>query len=212
MKKIPNLFERDWQGDKSRVLPKLHEGADVEWVLRGEGTPTIKWDGSAVRVKNGVLTVRYDAKPGKTPPDGFEPCDEVDPKTGHRPGWIPPDPQQHKWHIVAFDNSGALADGTYEALGPQHQTNPYKLPKNILRRHGIDLLHLPSGWVDAAAAHDFLQTFLRSYLMMGTARMLGFDEIGETLPIEGIVWYHQDGRMVKVLAADLGIPWKVKSR
>jgi len=32
------------------------------------------------------------------------------------------------------------------------------------------------------------------------------------MPIEGIVWHRPDGRMVKCLASDLGVPWKAKDR
>lgn len=209
MKKIPNLFERDWNGNKSRVLPVLHKDADVEWVLRGEGVPTVKWDGSAVMVRAGELFVRYDAKRGKTPPAGFEPCQEKDPVSGHQPGWIPAagNPAA-SWHRDAFINSGgaALPDGTYEACGPQLQTNPYKLPRNILIRHGADpLTGVVRQYTDADDAFFGLQDLLMKF---------GYkhSEMPETMTIEGIVWHHPDGRMVKVLASDLGLPWKAKTR
>lgn len=210
MKKIPNLFQRDWDGDRSRVLPVLNTEADVAWVLAGEGTPTVKWDGSAVLVRDGQLFVRYDAKKGKTPPAGFEPCQEEDPKTGHRPGWIPANGNPAaKWHLDAFMNMarvGPVLDGTYEACGPQHQTNPYKLLDNILFRHGLDIVVLgASGWEDAACLYAFLLRFLSTYRRQCVA-------IPEALLIEGIVWHHHDGRMVKVLAADLGLSWKAKAR
>ena len=35
MRKIPTVFERDWDGDRSRVVPRVHAGC--EWVLAGEG-------------------------------------------------------------------------------------------------------------------------------------------------------------------------------
>lgn len=31
MKKIPNLFERNWNGDKSRVLPVLNTDLGLAW-------------------------------------------------------------------------------------------------------------------------------------------------------------------------------------
>ena len=199
MKKIPNLFERDWNGDKSRVLPELHKGADVEWVLRGEGVPTVKWDGSAVLVRAGQLLVRFDAKNGKAKPAGFEPCQEVDPQTGHQPGWIPSEGNPAaKWHVDAFRNSGGrdLPDGTYEACGPQFQSNPHRLPANLLVRHGANVIDdlPPRPWLDAGDAFEAVRSHLAGH------------------DIEGIVFHHPDGRMVKVLASDLGLPWKAKTR
>jgi len=211
MKKIPNLFERDWKDAPSRVLPVLNSTADVAWVLAGEGVPTVKWDGAAVMIRDAELYVRYDAKGGKTPPPGFLPCQDADPVTGHRPGWIAAagNPAA-KWHVDALVKSGGeLADGTYEALGPQHQSNPYGFPHNLLIRHGKDPL---SQFVDAsrlcegpAAAwfhlRDVLSVVRHQHPLMPLA-----------LPIEGIVWHHPDGRMVKVLSSDLGVAWKAKAR
>ncbi len=197
MRKIPNLFERDWNGDKSRVLPELHHGADVGWVLRGEGVPTVKWDGSAVLVRGGKLFVRFDAKNGKAKPPGFEACQEVDPATGHQPGWIPSEGNPAaKWHIDAFRNSGgeSLPDGTYEAIGPQLQSNPHRLAANKLVRHGADVIADLPREPAAASAFEALRNYLGDH------------------DIEGIVFHHPDGRMAKVLASDLGLPWKAKVR
>lgn len=206
MKKIPNLFLRDWNGNKSRVLPELNPEADVAWVLAGEGVPTVKWDGSAVMVRSGVLYVRYDAKLGKVPPAGFEPCQERDPKTGHLPGWIPAagNPAA-KWHSDALVNTPECGDGTYEACGPQLQSNPYGFERNILIKHGVDPLPSLGAMESAAFAHLALTTLLLNFTYAAhgmTAKM----------PIEGIVWHHPDGRMVKALASDLGVSWKAKTR
>lgn len=62
MRKVPTLFERDWRGDKFRVVDKVNP--ECEWVMRGEGLPTRKYDGTAVLVENGELWCRYDAKGG----------------------------------------------------------------------------------------------------------------------------------------------------
>jgi len=215
VKKIPNLFERDWNGNKDRVLPVLNTTADIAWVLRGESTPTVKWDGAAVLVRSGELFVRYDAKRGKAPPPGFEPAQEADPKTGHRPGWIPANGNPAaKWHLDAFANSvlesgSGLADGTYEACGPQFQSNPYELPRNILIRHGAVKIaidrQLSPPWTSAAEAFDQLRIILET-------TWCGHPEMPRSRLIEGIVFHHPDGRMVKVLASDLGLAWKAKAR
>jgi hypothetical protein len=38
MQKIPTIFERDWNGDRSRVIDKPNPACD--WVFRGEGCAT----------------------------------------------------------------------------------------------------------------------------------------------------------------------------
>jgi hypothetical protein len=219
VKKVPNLFERDWNGDKSKVLPQLHGGADVAWVLEGHGNPTVKWDGSACLIKDGVLFVRYDAKRGKKPPPGFMPAQEPDEKTGHHPGWIPSDGPAAKWHVMALINSdpmvdshphrSSLDDGTYEAVGPHHQSNPYSFDNDILLRHGTHHLpqRFPADFPSVRSAFNWLRHFLTEYrfAIMGMPAAMG---------IEGIVWHHEsgDGRMVKVLSSDLGVTWRAKPR
>lgn len=211
MKKIPNLFLRDWNGNRSRVLPVYNPEADVSWVVNGEGIATAKVDGSACMVRNGKLFVRYDAKPGKTAPAGFEPCQDRDEKTGHMPGWIPAEGNSGaKWHVDAFINSGGdlLPDGTYEACGPSHQTNPHRFTVNLLIRHGLIPIHVNRarfGTPEEAMAE--LQNVLLSFTF-------SHPQIGEEgrSRAEGVVWHHPDGRMVKALASDLGLSWKAKTR
>lgn len=205
MKKIPNLFVRDWNGNRSRVLPVFNSEADVLWVVRGEGVATVKWDGAAVMVRASELFVRFDAKRGKALPAGFEPCQEED-TAGHRPGWIPAEGNPAaKWHLDAFANSGPVPDGTYEALGPQHNANPYKLPRNILVRHGVNDIPLQFDETDAVSTYEMLK---RAFVRLRFKHV----EMPELLPIEGIVWHRGDGAMVKCLSSDLGESWKAKVR
>src|SRR5581483_5786854 len=105
MQKVPTLFQRDWQGDRSRVLPEVVP--EPAWVLRGEGIATRKYDGTACRVRAGQLRKRYDVKAGKWPPAGFEPAQDPDPETGHWPGWLPVinDPSD-VWHWEAWFGVG----------------------------------------------------------------------------------------------------------
>ena len=60
MKKIPTLFERDWNGDRSRVLPQVHSGC--EWVLAGEGIATRKLDGTCCMIRDGKLYKRRELR------------------------------------------------------------------------------------------------------------------------------------------------------
>lgn len=189
MQKIPSLFVRDFEHDPSRVLNQITPGC--EWVIAGEGVATRKYDGSAVRVLHGGLWARYDAKRGKIPPPGFEPCQEPDTKTGHWPGWVPVENQSvYVWHLVAYLRSCnrmllySLPDGTYEACGPHFRGNPEDLVEDCLIRHGV--------------------------VSLGVSRP-NFTYLGDWFAgrdIEGIVWHHIDGRMCKIKKSDFGLKRK----
>ena len=178
MVKIITLFKRDMEGNK-QVYNEVSPGA--EWVVAGEGVATRKWDGTCCLVRGGQLFKRYDAKKGKTPPPNFEPCmEEADPVTGHFPGWVPVGMEpESKYHREAFH--GDFEDGTYELCGPKVQGNPDKLTSHVLIPHGKELL--------TDAPRDFAG--LREYFLAHE--------------IEGIVWWHGDGRMVKIKAKDFGL-------
>jgi hypothetical protein len=188
VQKIISLFKRDYEGTR-QIYDEVVPGA--EWVQAGEGVATLKIDGTCCMVKDGQLYKRYDAKKGKTPPNGFIAAQDPDPKTGHWPGWLAVDPLNpaDRWHCeaVAPDSpvNCGLLDGTYELLGPKVQGNPYKLEWHELRQHGTVKIDAP-------------RTFegLRAWFAITT--------------IEGIVWHHPDGRMVKIKRKDFGLPWPVK--
>jgi hypothetical protein len=186
MKKIPSLFVRNFDGDPRLVRCELTPGCD--WVLRNEGAATLKRDGTACLVDEcGKLFRRYDAKGGKIPPEGFVPAQEPDPKTGHWPGWIPVgDGPQDRWYR---DTAAPTEPGTYELCGPKFQTNAEGLDEHLFFRHGSELVGAPSMTGDVAVDFDLLRSFL------GQVR------------IEGIVWHHPDGRMVKIKRADFGLRW-----
>ena len=181
MKKTVSLFQRNYDGDRS-VRDEIVPGA--EWVAAGEGVATRKHDGTCCMVRNGVLFKRYDAKAGKTPPVGFEPAQpEPDANTGHWPGWLivgtGPDDARHR---EAHEAAGCLlADGTYELCGPKVQSNPERYETHLLIRHGSEVL------VDAPRTYDALCSYLANK------------------DIEGIVWHHEDGRMVKIKGKDFGL-------
>ena len=88
MKKIPTLFQREYLNHEViKVLDIVTEGC--EWVLSGEGTATLKYDGACCCIINGELYKRYDAKNGKPVPEKAIPCqDKPDAITGHFPCWI----------------------------------------------------------------------------------------------------------------------------
>ena len=135
MKKIPTLFERDWAGDKSKVLPGVPK-VDLTGAVA-----TRKFDGSAVLVENGKLYRRYDAKHGKAEPPNFR-LVERDDETGHVVGWIPVEPTDpsNKWLLSI---PMPTEDGTYEFCGPKMQGNPEGLPEHMFIRHGVVTVNAP---------------------------------------------------------------------
>ena len=132
MKKIPTLFERIYENHKivgitNNITPGCEEAFR-------KGTATLKVDGSCCAIINGEFYKRYDCKKGKTPPEGAIACCDPDPVTGHWPHWVKVDPENpaDKWFYEAYKRNlelfkALLADGTYEAIGPHFNGNPYHL-------------------------------------------------------------------------------------
>ena len=190
MRKIPTLFKRD-PDDMKRVLPEVHP--DCQWVLDGEGVATRKYDGTCVMLDDsGQWWARREVKPGKTPPPNYRP-EQHDEATGKAVGW---EPIEQSPFVKAFrrallegevdEDTGdgvprEFAPGTYELCGPKVQGNPERYPAHRLVRHAdaerYPALNMPLGI-------DELRTALRS------------------IPWEGIVWHHPDGRMAKLKARD----------
>lgn len=175
MRKIISLFQRNYDGDR-KVRDEVVPGA--EWVIQGEVVATRKYDGTCCMVRDGKLYKRYDAKKGKTPPPNFERAQDYDEVTGHMPGWVPVgEGPEDRWHREAIA-LGTHPDGTYELIGPKIQGNPEGAETHHLIRHGARIL------ADAPRTYNAL----REYLASNT--------------IEGIVWHHPDGRMVKIKRKD----------
>ena len=145
MKKIPTLFQREFEGHRVvSISPEPLKG--FEWVLEEEGIATEKLDGSCCAVIGGKFYRRYDAKQGKIPPADAIPCCDPDPVTGHWPHWIPvkEDDPAAKWFLEGYRNSGCpTEEGTYEAIGPHFQKNPYHLEKDIIEKHGLREIVVP---------------------------------------------------------------------
>lgn len=186
MKKIPTLFERVYENHKVvDVLPKVTPG--MEWVLEGQGTATVKVDGSCCAIINGEFYKRYDAKKGRKVPVGAIKCqDDADPVTGHLPCWIkcyrnnPSD----KWFWVAYDQSPYAwkEDGTYEAVGRHFRSNSYNMNNDILIKHGIDTI-------------EVIRTFVGIKIYL------------EENYIEGIVFWKDGEPKCKIKRSDFGFSW-----
>ena len=198
MKKIPTLFEREYENHKVvGITDKVYPG--MEWVLEGEGTATVKYDGSCCAIIAGELYKRYDAKKGKKPPMGAIPCCDPDPVTGHWPHWVkvnPADPAD-KWfrnaYIDAMENIGPrvgnhqpMKDATYEAVGLHFQGNPYGLTKDTLYKHGVDKIE------GLERSFEGIRNYLRDNA------------------IEGIVFWKDGKPQCKIKRTDFGFEWPVK--
>lgn len=186
MRKIPSLFVREPKGDR-RVTEEVQAGC--EWVIAGEGWATEKYDGSCCLVQNGRLFKRFDANRLKEAPPGWI---EAEPRSEfHWFGWVPvsEDEPSDKWHREAWQRliSTEKMKGvqyTCELVGPKVQGNPYLLDRHELWVHG-----------DVELKFECARTYhtISSYL--------------ENEDMEGLVFYHPDGRRAKVKRRDFGLPW-----
>ena len=179
MKKIPTLYLRT--DDRKHVIDMVNPGCG--WVLNGEGRATRKIDGTCVLIRRDgdVVTAfsRREVKPGKMPPPNFEVIhrDEI---TGKTIGWEPAVQSGFSKMIdEALERYPDITSGTYELIGPRINGNPQSAGAHFLVRHGESTLHGVPNTFDE----------LRDYL-------LGYPEM------EGIVWHHPDGRMVKLKRRD----------
>lgn len=197
MKKIISLFQRNYDGD-GLVRDEIVPGA--EWVVAGEGQATRKFDGTCCLVRGGKLFKRYDAKNGKTPPPGWEAAQEPDSITGHHPGWLPVgDGPADQWHRQAWANQPGLPDGTYELCGPKVQSDAER--KFRLYEQPDPMMHIliPHGYFVYAS---YQEGCLSDACPRTFARLRRWF-VGKN--IEGIVWHHPDGRMVKIKKRDFGL-------
>jgi hypothetical protein len=187
LQKIPTIFERDWNGDRSRVVDKPH--ADCAWVFAGEGLPMRKYDGTCCAVMSGRLYKRRELRPGETTPSGFMVAGHDD-ETGKTVGWLPiGDGPEDRWHREAFNKGGVeerdWRDGTYELLGPKVQGNPEQQYSHNLISHAS-----AQSFGGVPTDFDGLKAWLAEQ------------------DIEGLVWHHPDGRMAKIKLRDFGLKRK----
>lgn len=188
MKKIPTLFERQFENGKViGITPNVTPG--MEWVLEGKGIATIKMDGACCAIIDGVFYKRFDAKPGRKIPEGAIPCCGPDPITGHWPHWVKVDvvnpAPADKWFAKAWAwtrQFGPIEDGTYEAIGPHFNGNPYNHDTDMLIKHGVDVVNI---------GRDF-----------ETIR----DELSKR-NIEGLVFWIDGEPQCKIKRTDFGLKW-----
>ena len=188
MEKIPTIFLRNLAMNPRVVTRQINP--ECQWVFDGEGYPTVKWDGTSCLYRDGKLYKRHVAKPKKFLPLDFELVQE-DPNTGKRMGWVNVgDRPQDQYHLDALkDPPIPLRNGTHELCGPKINRNPHGLMRHALIPHGHG--NLPLGVPDEITWDNLDEYF-------GKAK------------IEGIVFYHPDGRMAKIKRRDFGYEWPVK--
>lgn len=178
MRKIPTLFVRDFDNDPRYVTRAVTPGC--EWVLKGEGTPTRKYDGTCVMFDGEHWWARREVKRGRPAPAGFTEV-EHDEETGKTVGWEPAEASGFsRWLEQAVNGMPRTSwtAGTYELIGPKVNGNPEHASAHVLIRHdSAEELDPPRDFDDLAA-------WLREH------------------PYEGIVWHHEDGRMAKLKARD----------
>ena len=181
MRKIPTVFQRvDGRGP---VVDEVTPGC--EWVFAGEGVATRKWDGTCVACQaDGSWWARREVKLGRPDPRGWVQVD-ADPVTGKRIGWEPVAQSPFvKFHAEAAAKAEQWSPGTYELIGPKINGNPEgSVEEHMLIPHGADVVRCPAvlGFVD-----------LRMYLRHER----------DTYAMEGVVWWHPDGRRAKLKAKD----------
>lgn len=190
MHKIVSLFKRDYDGDRL-AYDEVTPGA--EWVVAGEGTATRKFDGTCCLIRDGRFYKRFSCRERKKMPQDFLLEERVEQKTRRGEavvklyGWVPVgDGPEDKYHREALSNppqanDGTIQDGTYELCGPKVQGDAEHLPNHTLIRHGAVKIE------DAPRTFDELKAWFKG------------------LDIEGIVWHHADGRMVKIKKKDFGL-------
>ena len=212
MKKIKSVFvvRRDIQMATRDVLP------ESQWVLNGEGTATIKYDGTPVLIDDKKLYMRWNRKLKPVffkkwvrrkeqfqlnniitedmfvdLPDGAIRLESGPANiTLHYPFWVPVigDNKHEKRFVDAFNALDDKANGTYELIGKDVQGNPYNLNETKLVKHGSEVI----------AITDLSFNGIKDYF--------------STLNHEGIVWYHPDGRMAKLRRSHFNFDWKEDAR
>lgn len=215
MKKIPTLFQRVFDENHNKsITEEVTPGC--EWILGDtlglfmDEIATVKYDGACCAIIGGEIYKRYDAKQkyGKQPPEGAIPCQpEPDPITGHWPHWVKcrQDNPADKYFFAAMHERAiqinsvvgnfaqSLPDGTYEAVGPHWQSNPYNLSDDTLLPHGEEII----SWgelsdEDGEVSFNSIRDYLSSHV------------------IEGIVFWKDGKPNCKIKRSDFGFKWPEK--
>ena len=185
MRKIKTIFDRNWDTDR-----KVNEKLAVDFNFE-EAIATEKLDGTNIRLtlRNGlVVRVEKRRNPNKVQKrQGIE-----------EPWYVDADEfsSEDKWIFDAVKNTDLLevSDGEWsaEALGKNIQGNPLNLDNNQ-----VFLFSVPE-WREKIILENVPYDYegLKAYLAAQKSK------IGTDALIEGIVWHHPNGEMVKIKRKD----------
>ncbi len=185
MDKIPTLFLRN----PERMQLVTHEvNPDAAWVLEGYGTPTVKKDGTNIRVT--VAAGQCTLVEKRRNPTREEKA------SGAEPGYVEAhrdDPADK--HIFAAVDATHFYDwpnGAHpcEALGPKIQGG-VESPLPCL--YAFSIPHYVYALTDNPRTFEEMRDYLATH------------------PIEGIVWHDRlRHRYAKIKRRDFGLPWPIK--
>ncbi len=189
MKKIPTLFLRE----NGRLTNIINPAA--EWIMTEPSVPYRKWDGTCVKFKNNMWFARREVKSNQTVPSGFQ-LEEHDPITKKSFGWVSIFNSSFlKYFKEAIELSPYENDlygtnygfipGSYELMGPKINGNPEKLDNHRLMRHAA------SPVLGDLTLIDYNNNPFNQLKTALTA-----------LPVEGVVWYGDEGKRVKLKRKD----------
>lgn len=185
MRKILTIFERNWDGDR-KIVPKLIVDFDFSSAIATE-----KLDGTNVRitVRNGeAVRIEKRRNPSKVQKQ----------KGIMNPWYVDADEfaSQDKWIFDAVKNTTLkeIPDGEWsaEAIGKNIQGNPLNLERNELFFFSIPEWREQIILEDAPTDFDEIQEYLSTQK----------SKIGKDCLMEGIVWHHPSGNMVKIKRKD----------
>ena len=108
------------------------------------------------------------------------------------PHWVKVDIENprssDKWFVEAWNwnkQFGTDMDGTYEAVGPHFNGNPYDYRQDMLLKHGVVVC-------DVKRTFEGVKAFL------------------ENVPVEGLVFWLNDEPVCKIKRTDFGLEWPIK--
>jgi hypothetical protein len=185
MRKIKTIFDRNWETNR-KVNAQLVVDFDFE-----NATATEKLDGMNIRLtirNHTVVRVEKRRNPSK-----------VQKQQGISEPWYVDTDEfgtADKWIFDAVNNTdfSQVPDGEWsaEALGKNIQGNPLNLSNNQ-----VFIFSLPK-WREKIALANVPTTFeaLKAWLPQQKSKL------GNNTGIEGIVWHHPSGEMVKIKVKD----------
>lgn len=84
--------------------------------------------------------------------------------------------------ILLYKKNSSLPDGTYEAIGPHFQGNPYNLSRDVMERHGLRE-------VIVVRTFDGVKWWLNNFYQ------------------EGLVFWLDGEPVCKIKRSDFGLKW-----